>query len=145
MTVVYLDSSVVVSIALGDPRGSQALALLGSRDSYTSELSPVECQAGLSSQYASAPSGLPAAEQALNTVLGRIQMIQITSAILIQARTLVRRHRKGIGLRTLDALHVASCVEIQAQLGAGTVEYITADRRQHNAFTAEGFFGAFLP
>jgi predicted nucleic acid-binding protein len=145
MTVVYLDSSVLVSIALGDPRGSQTLAILGSRDSYTSELSPVECQSGLSFQYASAPSGLPTAEQALNAVLGRIQMIQITSAVLSQARTLVRRHRQGIGLRTLDALHVASCIEVQAQLGAGTVEYITADRRQHNAFTAEGFFGAFLP
>jgi predicted nucleic acid-binding protein len=145
MAVVYLDSSVLVSIALGDPRGSQALAILGTRDSYASELSPVECQSGLSFQYASAPGGLPAAEQALNAVLGRVQMIQITSAVLNQARTLVRRHRSGIGLRTLDALHVASCVEIQAQLGAGTVEYITADRRQHNAFTAEGFFGAFLP
>jgi predicted nucleic acid-binding protein len=145
MAVVYLDSSVLVSIALGDPRGSQALAILGTRDSYASELSPAECQSGLSFQYASAPGGLPAAEQALNAVLGRVQMIQITSAVLNQARTLVRRHRSGIGLRTLDALHVASCVEIQAQLGAGTVEYITADRRQHNAFTAEGFFGAFLP
>jgi predicted nucleic acid-binding protein len=145
MPVVYIDSSVLVSIALGDPRGFQALAILGSRDSCTSELSPVECQAGLSFQYAGASGGLPAAEQSLNTVLGRIQMIQVTSDVLRQARTLVRRHRSGIGLRTLDALHVASCTEVQAQLGAGTVEYITADRRQHNAFTAEGFFGALLP
>ena len=145
MSVVYLDSSVLVSIALGDTRGSQALAIVGSRDAYASELSPVECQAGLSFQYAGAPGGLPAAEQALNAVLARVQMIQITTAILSQARTLVRRHRSGIGLRTLDALHVASCVEVQAQLGPGTVEYITADRRQHHAFTAEGFFGTFLP
>jgi len=144
MTVVYIDSSVIVSIALGDPRGVQALAMAGSRDVYTSDLAPVECQAGLSFQYASAPGGLPAAEQALNAVLARMQMIQITAAILIQARTLVRRHRSGIGLRTLDALHVASCTEIQAQLGSGSVEYITADRRQHSAFMAEGFAGAVL-
>jgi hypothetical protein len=72
-------------------------------------------------------------------------MIQVTSAVLGQARTLVRRHRSGIGLRTLDALHIASCAEVQAQLGAGTIEYITADRRQHNAFTSEGFSGALLP
>lgn len=62
----------------------------------------------------------------------------------MHARTLVRRHRAGIGLRTLDALHLATSIEIQAQLGAGTVEYITADRRQHTAFMAEGFAGAFL-
>lgn len=144
MALVYLDSSVLVSIALGEPRGSQVLAILGSRDSCTSELSSVECQAGLSFQFASAPGGLPAAEQALNAVLGRMQVIQITSAVLGQARTLVRRHRSGIGLRTLDALHLASAAEVQAQLGAGTVEYVTSDRRQHAAFTAEGFSGALL-
>jgi predicted nucleic acid-binding protein len=145
MTVVYLDSSVIVSIALGDPRGIQALSIVGSRDAYTSDLAPVECQAGLSFQYATAPGGLPAAEQALNAVLARTQTIQITAAILHQARTLVRRHRSGIGLRTLDALHVATCAEVQAQLGTGTVEYITADRRQHTAFMAEGFTGTVLP
>jgi predicted nucleic acid-binding protein len=145
MAFVYLDSSVLVAVALGDPRGSQVLALLGSRDACTSELSVVECQAGLSFQYSTAPGGLPAAERALNAVLARMQMIQVTAAVLGQARTLVRRHRPGIGLRTLDALHVASCAEMQAQLGTGSVEYITADRRQHNAFTAEGFAGDFLP
>jgi hypothetical protein len=72
-------------------------------------------------------------------------MIHIAPAILAQARTLVRRHRVGLGLRALDAVHLASCIEIQAQLGSGAVEYITADQRQHRAFTAEGFFGTFLP
>jgi predicted nucleic acid-binding protein len=144
MAFVYLDSSVLVAIALGDPRGSQALAILGPRDACTSELSAVECQAGLSFQYSTAPGGLPSAEQALNAILGRMQRIQVTAAVLGQARTLVRRHRSGIGLRTLDALHIASCAEVQAQLGAGAIEYITADRRQHNAFTAEGFSGAYL-
>jgi predicted nucleic acid-binding protein len=144
MVFVYLDSSVLVANALGDVRGSQALAILGSRDSCTSETSAVECQAGLSFQYATAPGGLPGAERSLNAVLARLQMIQITATVIGQARTLVRRHRAGIGLRTLDALHVASCAEIQAQLGADAIEYITADRRQHQAFTAEGFSGDFL-
>ena len=145
MAVVYLDSSVLVSIALRDIRGSHALAILGPRDAYTSELSPVECQSGLSFQYATAPGGLPTAELALNAVLARVQMIQVTPAILGHARTLVRRHRAGLGLRTLDAVHLASCIEIQAQLGASAIEYLTADQRQHNAFTAEGFFGTLLP
>ena len=144
MAFVYLDSSVLVAIALGDPRGAQALSILGSRDSCTSAISPVECQAGLSFQYATAPSGLPDAEQALDTVLDRMWIIQVTSSVLVQARTLVRRHRSGIGLRTLDAIHVASCGEVRAQVGARAIEYITADRRQHVAFTSEGFSGAFL-
>jgi predicted nucleic acid-binding protein len=143
MSFVYLDSSVLVAVALGDPRRSQALAILGARDSCTSALAPVECQAGLSFQYATAPAGLPAAEQALNTVLDRMHIIQITTSVLVQARTLVRRHRSGIGLRTLDAIHVASCGEVRAQL-AGAIEYITADRRQHVAFMSEGFSGTLL-
>jgi predicted nucleic acid-binding protein len=145
MTLVYLDSSVLVAIALGDPRGAQALAIVGSRYSCTSALSPVECQAGLSFQYATTPGGLPAAEQALDAILDRMQIIQITPSVLIEARTLVRRHRSGIGLRTLDAIHVASCGEIRGEVGAGAIEYITSDRRQHVAFTSEGFCGAFLP
>ncbi len=144
MTLIYLDSSVIVSIALGEPRGIQVLAIVGPRDAFTSEISAVECQSGLSSQYATAPSGLPVAEKALNAVLGRLQMIQLTPAVLGQARTLVRRHRAGIGLRTLDALHVASAAEVQSQLGTGTIEYLTADRRQHGAFTAEGFTGTLI-
>ena len=144
MAFVYLDSSVLVAIALGDPRGAQARLILGSRDSCTSAISHVECQAGLTFQYATVPSGLPAAEQALDAVLDRMWMIQVTSTVLVQARTLVRRHRSGIGLRTLDAIHVASCGEVRTQVGARAIEYITADRRQHVAFTSEGFSGAFL-
>ena len=131
-------------MTLGDPRGAEALAILGSRDAYTSELSAVECQAGLSFSYSGTSGGLPVAEQVLNALLGRMQVIQVTSEVLRQARTLVRRYRSGIGLRTLDALHVASCSEVQAHLGAAMIEYLTADQRQHNAFTAEGFLGTLL-
>jgi len=144
MALVYLDSSVLVSMVLGTARGSQALAILGTRDSCTSEFSPVECQSGLSFHYSTAPGGLPAAEQALGTILSRMQMIQITSTVLSEARMLVRRHRPWLGLRALDALHIASCSHMQTQLAPGAIEYITADRRQHNAFTAEGFHGTLL-
>lgn len=143
MARFYLDSSVLVSIVLGDSRGRRALAILGTHDLCTSELSAVECQSGLSAQAGGVPAGLPAAEKALNAILNRMHTIQLTSTILVQARILVRRHRSGIGLRTLDALHIASCVEVQAQLGP--VEYVTGDRRQHDAFLAEGFSGVLMP
>lgn len=143
MAFVYFDSSVVVAVALGDARGTQALAILGSRDSCTSALAPVECQAGLSFQYATALAGLPGAEQALDSVLARMHIIQITTSVLVQARTLVRRHCSGIGLRSLDAIHLASCGEVRAQVGSA-IAYITADRRQHVAFMSEGFSGTLL-
>ena len=143
MGFVYFDSSVLVAIALGDARGTQALAILGSRDSCTSALAQVECQSGLSFQYATAPAGLQTAERALNSVLDHMHIIQITTSVLVQARTLVRRHRSGIGLRTLDAIHLASCGEVRTEIG-GAIEYITADRRQHVAFMSEGFSGTLL-
>lgn len=145
MATVYLDSSVLVAIALGGERGINVLAMVGTRDSWTSAISPVECEAGLSFQYASAPGGLPAAEQALNAVLVHTHIIEVTINVLVQARTLVRRHRAGIGLRTLDAIHVASCGELRALIGAAAIEYVTADRRLHAAFTAEGLSGTLLP
>jgi hypothetical protein len=40
---------------------------------------------------------------------------------------------------------VASCGEVRAQVGTAAIEYITADRRQHVAFTSEGFSGTLLP
>jgi predicted nucleic acid-binding protein len=144
MAFVYLDSSVLVAIALGDPRGAQALAILGSRDACTSALAAVECQAGLSFQFATASGGLPTAERALDAIFDRMWIIQVTPSVLVQARTLVRRHRSGIGLRTLDAIHVATCGEVRTQVGAHAIDYITADRRQHVAFTAEGFRGALV-
>jgi hypothetical protein len=45
-----------------------------------------------------------------------MHIIQLTSSVLVQACTLVRRHRSGIGLPTLDAIHVASCGEVRAQV-----------------------------
>ncbi len=144
MAFVYLDPSVLVAIALGDQRGTQALAIIGSRNSCTSAISPVECQAGLSSQYAAAPRGLPSAEKALESVLSRTLVIQVTDGVLVQARTLVRRYRTGIGLRTLDAIHVASCGEVRTQVGNSAIEYITAEKRQHAAFMSEGFSGTLL-
>lgn len=100
--------------------------------------------AGLSFQFATASGGLPAAEQALDAIFDRMWIIQVTSSVLVEARTLVRRHRSGIGLRTLDAIHVASSGEVRTQAGANAIEYITADKRQHVAFTAEGFRGTLL-
>jgi hypothetical protein len=43
------------------------------------------------------------AEQALDLdlVLDRMQIIQVTFSVLIQARTLVRRHRSGIDCELL--------------------------------------------
>jgi predicted nucleic acid-binding protein len=144
MRFVYIDSSALVSVALGDARGVQARALLDARQSCTSEFSVVECQGGLSS-HLQASGQLSAAERVLDDLLGRLQIVRMTPLVIALARVLVRRYRVGIGLRAADALHVASCQQMQDQLGSGALEYLTADRRQHSSFQAEGFSGRLLP
>jgi predicted nucleic acid-binding protein len=143
--MIYLDASVLVSIILKHSRGNQAIALMHSELGFTSEICMVECQAALSQHFASTDTGLPLAETDLAATLEEMQIVGINQAVLQQARALVRRYRVGLGLRTLDAIHIASCLSVAAQIRPSKVIYLTADRRQHAAFQAEGFSGTLLP
>jgi|SRR5450432_598368 len=143
--MVYLDTSILVSMALPDPRGKLASNILKSDPAYSSELCIVECQSGLSQYFASRASGLPAAEAALLKLLDRIRLVRLDRSVLEEARTLVRKYRIGVGLRSLDAIHIASCINMKQQGRPLSLTYLTADRRQHTAFQAEGFSGTLLP
>jgi hypothetical protein len=53
----------------------------------------------------------------------------------------------SIGLRSADAIHLATANEFKEAVGLDDdirLEYLTSDRKQHQAFTAEGFEGLFL-
>ncbi|HEY2933805.1 MAG TPA: type II toxin-antitoxin system VapC family toxin [Acidobacteriota bacterium] len=149
MNYLYVDASTLVSIALNDPaRAPKALKHISKYDEVmTSDLSRVECQAGLSSQLSNHPDLLVAAEQNMNRVLNRLMVLNIATSVVDMARTLIRRHRVSIGLRSADAIHLASANEFRQAVGLTNdlhLEYLTSDRKQHQAFTAEGFEGLFL-
>ena len=152
--MLYLDSSVLVSLALIEAKHSRRAAELMREygQGVTSELAVVECQAGISAQLASSktahrPSLTAHAEQNLNRVLMTLDLIAVSSLVLGQARSLVKRYRVALGLRNLDAIHVATANLLAQSMGDDPefrIYYLTADRRQHEAFSAEGLVGELL-
>jgi len=151
-SLLYIDSSVLVGLALGDPKFSRkAWELIRSfEEAATSELSVVECQAGVTSQAAvlKAPGQVPLLDQNLNRILASLSLIAISSLVLGHARALVKRYRVSVGLRSMDAIHLATANLLQQSLGANDpdfqLHYLTADRKQHEAFSSEGLIGQYL-
>jgi predicted nucleic acid-binding protein len=147
MRFVYVDSSVLVLFALKDPNRERKIReLLGSYDEIvTSELSGVEAQSGLSHQLDRQPRLLTNSEQNLNRILANVNLYAIDSFVLGHARVLVKRYRSSLGLRAMDSIHVATGNLFRESLGSSAQpEYLTADRRQHAVFTAEGWIGNCL-
>jgi predicted nucleic acid-binding protein len=65
------------------------------------------------------------------------RLIPITNALLVRTRDLLERHP----LRTYDALHLASALEVNAQLVSGQrpgLTFLAADQRLLTAAAAEG-------
>jgi predicted nucleic acid-binding protein len=147
---LYLDSSVLVSLGCqNSDRATQAMKHLENFEMLgTSELSVVEAQAGLTSQLGDHPRLLTDAEQNMNQIFARLILYSVDSLVLGHARALVKRHRKSVGLRSMDAIHVATVNLIvesySAHSESSIMEYLTSDRKQHAAFTAEGHIGLCL-
>jgi predicted nucleic acid-binding protein len=150
--LLYVDSSVLVGLALGDPKFSKEAweTIHSFKEVATSELSVVECQAGVTSQLAllKGASQTAAVEQNLNRILASLDLIGIGSLVLGHARALVKRYRVSVGLRSLDSIHLATAnllqQSLQADLPDFQLHYLTADRKQHEAFSSEGLIGRYL-
>lgn len=149
MKLLYLDSSLIVALAADDPkRGARVMSMIQKFDAVgTSELAIVEGQSGLSAQFANAPTERLKAEENLNRILAGMTLYTVGSLVLGSARSLVKRYRSVTGLRAMDAIHIATAGLIR-EAGQGTdletLEYATADRRQHETFVAEGYLGELV-
>jgi hypothetical protein len=59
----------------------------------------------------------------------------------------VQRHRAAIGLRSLDAIHIATVAIVKSSLKnhpSFEFRYLTGDRKQHATFIAEGLLGELV-
>ena len=149
MKFLYIDPSVIVSVILDDShRTKTTLKYIEEFDSIgTSELSIVECQAGFSTNLVKKPEDLVYAEQNLNQFLARMTLYSVESLMLSHARSLVKQYRASLGLRTLDAIHLATANLLRQAVIASkdsSFYFLTADKKQFAAFTAEGHLGKFL-
>ncbi len=111
--LVYLDSSAIVKLIVLAPETPALLAFLARHPERTSSaLARVEVSRALRRAHASSVE-----RHRADDVLERIALIRIDDAILERAAEL-----EPADLRSLDAIHIATALSIQDELG-GVVSY----------------------
>lgn len=122
--MVYLDASALVKLAVVEPESN------GLRAYLRQEVTRVSCSLARTEVLrAVRPSG-PAALAAARRVLQGIDLIRLDDALLDAAGML-----EPIGLRSLDAIHLAAATLVAPSLHA----VVTYDRRMAEAAMALGF------
>lgn len=112
--IAYADSSALVKLVLKEPESAQLLTHLQTYDGVVSSaLAAIEV-----TRAAQRAGGTPAAERA-SAVLMRIALLAIDRAVVRRASAL-----PPLVLRSLDAIHLASALEVPDQ-----VTLIAYDRR----------------
>lgn len=107
--LLYLDSSALVKLILSEAESAALLESLAAWPAcVTSELARVEVM-----RAARRTSMEPAVEQRAEEVISGVHLLKIDSDILERAARLEPR-----GLRSLDAIHLASALSLGDDLGA---------------------------
>jgi len=126
----YFDTSVLLKNYIEETGSVQTRGLLQRYRFISSVIAPLEV---LSALYRRKSTG-ELDDKALSGILARIRedrlywkLVEVSSQTLSRAEELIQR----TDLRTLDALHVASLMTIQAALGI-RIPFITGDRRQRD-------------
>lgn len=109
----YVDTSAFVKLVVDEPESRALRSFLAGdpRRLVSSALLEVEA-----ARAARAVGGPVAA--AMSSMLGSLDLVEVTAAIRARARTL-----DPVGLRTLDAIHLATALEVDAR------EMLAYDRR----------------
>ena len=116
MTVIYLDSSALVKLVVTEPESSALVEFLRSRsDRVSSAVALAEVPRALRR------GGFGASERRRSLeVMARIALVDVDRRILAAAAAL-----DPPGLRTLDAIHLATALAVREDLAA----LVTYDRR----------------
>lgn len=140
--VAYFDTSVLVKCYVREDGTPRALELLGRYAVVSSTIAPVELTSALRRHRQR--GGISADD--LVEVDARIRaersfwtLIAVEAAVLGRAEALTR----AAGVKTLDALHLASAMVLLAETGA-SIPFLTADRQQRRAATALGLDVIFV-
>lgn len=127
----YFDTSVLLKRYIREAGSVQARAILRRHRFLSSAIAPVEAISALCRRRALGELS----EQDLTVILSRMrqdrsywELVAVTPLVLTQAEELIRT----TGVKTLDALHLASVLAFQAMSGI-RIPFITADIRQRDA------------
>ena len=127
----YFDTSVLIKRYVKEAGSSAARKLLQRYRFLSSALAPVEALSALSRRRTAGEitqRDFLAIRSRLHKDRDYWELIEVGPIVLSQAEDLVQ----NTGLRTLDALHVASALTFQATSGL-TIPFVTADVRQRDA------------
>lgn len=130
-TAAYFDTSVLVKRYVAEAGSTLADEFLARHDVVASALISVELPSALFRRWRGgtmAASQADAAARAARADQRRWLLVDVSAPVLRRAEELVR----GAPVRTLDAIHVGSCLEYQSATRAA-VSFITADARQRRA------------
>jgi predicted nucleic acid-binding protein len=130
----YFDTSVIVKRYVAEAGSKLADRFIARHDVVASALIDVELPSALFRRWRDgsiAASDADAAVREMRAHQRRWLLIDVSVPVLRRAGNLVRE----TPVRTLDAIHVASCLEYQIAVGT-PVSFITADARQRRAAEA---------
>lgn len=127
----YFDTSVLVKRYVREGGTIAARRLLRRYRFLSSAIAPVEVLSALSRRRTAGdllPRDFLAIRSRLQKDRSYWELVEVGALVLTQAEELVQK----TGLRSLDALHVASALTFQTTSGL-TVPFVTADLRQREA------------
>jgi predicted nucleic acid-binding protein len=109
VALLYLDSSALVKLVVSEPETEALLLVLAEwPDRVSSELAAVEVP-----RAARRASGDPAVHRRADQVVAGLHLLRLGAAVLKRAAELGPTR-----LRTLDAIHLSSALEVGADIGA---------------------------
>ena len=127
----YFDTSALVKRYVKEPGSDRVAALLRGHRFLSSAIAPVEATSAF--RRRTVTGGLT--QRDLTAILARMrrdraywELVEVTGLVLDRAEELIR----GTGLRTLDAIHVASALIFQGASGMA-IPFVTADVEQREA------------
>ena len=132
-SALYLDSSAIVKLVVAEPETAALVESIRGRGLVTSEIAlaedPRTIQRVLSGRRKNEREAVLAE---LQDVLEALAYVPLDRALLVRAGSFREAY-----LRTLDAIHLASALAIETDIGA----FITYDERQAEALSVTGIAG----
>lgn len=117
---MYLDSAIIVKLFVRESDSMfYAERLDGQFDIWTSELAMTECYAALCRKEREEEIDARTRRAAWGKVErhrleGSIRFLSVSNSVLNRARTILERCHPSVTIRSLDAIHLASCEELGA-------------------------------
>ena len=132
----YFDTSILVKRYVNEEGSFRARRLMRDCQCVSSEVMPLETLSAISRRRSLGEITEPAfaaISSLLKTERTRWELVAVDNSVLNKAEEVIRNS----AIKALDAIHIASALLFQANLGT-RIPFVSADARQLNAASAFG-------